>query len=63
MDLKAQGKISKLLIEQADKLGKALRVLREIVGMPKDTTVEEIKAAASNTLREISDYGKDIEDL
>jgi hypothetical protein len=60
MDLKAQEKVSKLMTEQAEKLGKALAALRKIAACTDD---EEAKRLASETLREVALYGKDPKDL
>lgn len=60
MDLKTQEKISKLMQEQADKLGKALSALRKIGSCSHDDTAKKL---ANQTLKEISSYGKDPKDL
>ena len=68
MDLKTQEKISKLMTEQAEKLGRALSALRRIEQMnsPLAKAKYELKTAssvASETLKEIANYGKNPEDL
>ena len=60
MDLKTQEKISKLMTEQAEKLGKALATLRKISALSTD---DFAKMLAAGTLKEIADYGKDPKDL
>jgi len=60
MDLKTQEKISKLMREQAEKLGKLLSALRVIAASSKD---ESSKKLANDTLKEVANYGKDPQDL
>lgn len=60
MDLKTQEKISKLMTEQAEKLGKALFALRRIGATSQD---DDSKKLANETLKEIAQYGKDPKDL
>ena len=60
MDLETQEKISKLMREQSEKLAKALAALRRISRLPGAATGKDI---ATNTLKEIADYGKNPEDL
>jgi hypothetical protein len=64
MDQATQERVSKLLTEQAEKLGKALSALRKIKLLPmlENQNVDASKIA-SDTLREISDYGKNPKDL
>jgi hypothetical protein len=66
MDLQTQEKVSKLIREQADKLGIALKALREIRRLSDGMGFGDLEAAvdiASAALTEISDYGKNPEDL
>ena len=66
MDLETQEKVSKLLLEQAEKLGKALKALRKISNLDDSIHGDSMNTAigiADDTLREISDYGKRPEDL
>ncbi len=66
MDLQTQEKISKLVTEQAEKLGKALRALRKISKLKLNeplAVVEDAIEISDETLREIADYGKNPKDL
>ena len=63
MDLKTQEKVSKIMREQADKLGKALHALRRIGGMPDEASTKEAKLISNIALKEIANYGKDPKDL
>lgn len=63
MTLEAQEKISKIMREQADKLGEALKALRIISRINDNARIQEAKLVANIALREISDYGKNPEDL
>ena len=63
MDLQTQEKISKIMREQAEKLGNAMQALRRINGLLKDDTLETAKKIANDTMKEIALYGKDPKDL
>ncbi len=63
MDIKTQEKISKIMREQADKLGKAMQALRRINGLPKDDQLSTAQLIANETMKEIALYGKDPKDL
>jgi hypothetical protein len=66
MDLQTQEKVSKLIREQADKLGIALKALREIRRLSDGMGFGDLETAvdiASAALTEISDYGKNPKDL
>jgi hypothetical protein len=63
MDLKTQEKISKLMTEQADKLGKALSALRRISALANDDSLTTAKKIADETQKEIARYGKNPKDL
>lgn len=67
MDLQTQQKVLKLVREQADKLGLALSALKKIKKLQYSTShdvlVVDASKIASDALREISDYGKNPEDL
>lgn len=64
MDLQTQKNISNLIKEQAEKLGMALNALRKIKLLPvlENQNIYASKIA-SETLKEIADYGKNPEDL
>jgi 2-phospho-L-lactate guanylyltransferase (CobY/MobA/RfbA family) len=66
MDSKTQEKISKLMTEQAEKLGMALNALRNIKRLKHSTAVVNADVPitiAEDAIREISDYGKNPKDL
>lgn len=67
MDLKTQQKISKIMVEQADKLGEALPALRKIRSLENLTHKSPDLMIAINVAKEalkrIADYGKSPEDL
>jgi len=66
MDLKTQEKISKLMTEQAEKMAIALKALRSIRRLTHDTAISGLSTAtdiAEDAIREISQYGKNPQDL
>jgi len=60
MDLKTQEYVSKIMREQAEKLGAALSALRKIAKSGANTP--EVKMAAE-ALKEISQYGQNTKGL
>lgn len=66
MDLQTQEKISKLMTEQAEKLGQALSALRKISKLDTGIQGDNLQTAtkiAGEVLAEIAKYGKDPKDL
>lgn len=63
MDLKTQEKISKLMVEQTQKLSTALVALRKIRRLTKDNTVKDAIDIAEQATTEMAKYGKAPEDL
>ena len=63
MELKTQEKISKLMVEQSQKLSIALGALRKIRRLTKDNKVEEAIEIAEKATMEMAKYGKAPEDL
>lgn len=63
MNLETQEKISKLMLEQANKLSIALQALRKIKKLQYTDEPELAIIIANNALLEISGYGKDSQNL
>ena len=67
MDIETQEKVSRLIREQADKLGIALKALRKVRDMQHiemyKSEVQNAVDVATEALRQIGDHGKNPEDL
>lgn len=66
MDIESQMKISKIMTEQAEKLGKALSALRRISRLDTGIRGDDLQTAtkiANEVLAEISKHGQGSKDL